>query len=670
MADALDDLLTLHVGNDGRTRWLLLDNVDADVSPLGLAVRALPGKGFGVVATRQIARGARIIAEQPLILWHSTRDSSGNHDWNELDSLVCALSDADRRAFFGLCDKHSSHSQHARTAHGIWNSNSFPTEDVMGGGLAGDGIVRSAVYRLCSRINHECVPNCFAAWSAALGQQTVHALRDIVAGEEISIAYVGGAEAGPRALRQRLLRDKYHFECVCGACALRGAALTASEERQHRMHQLHGQLSATTTPAAAASGSSSGTTKSTTPTLECLVGELHTLLREEGLPLVWGRTGLILLVVQLKQTLRLREAAKWAAEGAAAARLALGEDSSMCRKLDGLRQAFAAAVGDDVAEGCDGAPPSSGAADEAATAAAAAEAAEAAEDDDEEEAPRTATYDVGDGHATFDRGAEGAACGEWDAEASGRRVLHLTLMSHRRRWAQRLWPAGQVLARRLDAAPSLVGGRAVLEIGAGAALPSVVAGALGASALVVTDYPDDLMLANMRSNLDANLTSAQRSRTRVVGYDWNAPPSALLDTLATVRATTPPTGDAAGTGDGRFDLILLADLLYECEHEPILHAVAACLARRENGGGGSDDDPRAPYPRALLTFQVHDRCQLGRQTAFFDLAPGFGLAVRKLDSVTVGRQFDDDDGEDDEEEGCDEAEDVTAQVQLFELTHA
>lgn len=36
------------------------------------------------------------------------------------------------------------------------------------------------------------MPNCFAAWSATLGAQTLHALSDVASGEELCVAYVRG----------------------------------------------------------------------------------------------------------------------------------------------------------------------------------------------------------------------------------------------------------------------------------------------------------------------------------------------------------------------------------------------------------------------------------------------------------------------------------------------
>jgi len=220
------ELLTLSRRADGRTLWQLCEKVET--SHLGFEVRPLPGKGLGVIVTRiaSFARGERILCEEPLIAWRSSPSQNGTHDWNSLESQVEA--DARRDAFYSLCDKFSdSGNGLAKTARGIWNSNSFPMEDIMADGLAAakDGVHRSAVYRLCSRINHSCRPNCFAAWNALLGRQTLHALREIGQGEELTVAYVGGAEAGVRASRRQMLADKYHFDCSCEACSLTVATL-------------------------------------------------------------------------------------------------------------------------------------------------------------------------------------------------------------------------------------------------------------------------------------------------------------------------------------------------------------------------------------------------------------------------------------------------------------
>ena len=80
------------------------------------------------------------------------------------------------------------------------------------------------------------------------------------------------------------------------------------------------------------------------------------------------------------------------------------------------------------------------------------------------------------------------------------------------------------------------GNARVLELGAGAALPSLCAALLGARTVLVTDYPDARMLENTAHNLDVNLPGPLRRRVRACGYDWSRPASRLLDELRALEA--------------------------------------------------------------------------------------------------------------------------------------
>ena len=170
----LAPLLTLRL-IDERTQWDFSRR--ADPTPHGFAVRCLPGRGYGVVATRKFARGERVVAEAPLIACCGER---GTHLYH-LDALVGELDDDARREYYGLADKEaeggssSNGGRRGKTAAGIWNTNTFVTEDILGDGLAEskDGVRRLAIFRLISRFNHACRPNTFVAWSATIGGRQV-----------------------------------------------------------------------------------------------------------------------------------------------------------------------------------------------------------------------------------------------------------------------------------------------------------------------------------------------------------------------------------------------------------------------------------------------------------------------------------------------------------------
>lgn len=79
--------------------------------------------------------------------------------------------------------------------------------------------VGSGLFPEFARINHSCVPNAYSAWNEIIGQQTVHAGRDIQAGEQIFISYLGRTGAFlTRDERNQTLRGRWGFDCVCAHC--------------------------------------------------------------------------------------------------------------------------------------------------------------------------------------------------------------------------------------------------------------------------------------------------------------------------------------------------------------------------------------------------------------------------------------------------------------------
>ena len=75
----------------------------------------------------------------------------------------------------------------------------------------------------------------------------------------------------------------------------------------------------------------------------------------------------------------------------------------------------------------------------------------------------------------------------------------------------------------------------VLELGAGAALPSLVAAKSGARKVVVTDYPSPGIIEAIRKNVEHNLDVDERARVEVLGLDW----ADCESVLARLRASHP-----------------------------------------------------------------------------------------------------------------------------------
>ena len=72
-----------------------------------------------------------------------------------------------------------------------------------------------------------------------------------------------------------------------------------------------------------------------------------------------------------------------------------------------------------------------------------------------------------------------------------------------------LWNAGRTISDYIEtSAARLVEGKYVLEFGAGAGLPSIVAALKGAAQVVVTDYPDVDLVENMRYNCEQSVRTS------------------------------------------------------------------------------------------------------------------------------------------------------------------
>jgi hypothetical protein len=73
-----------------------------------------------------------------------------------------------------------------------------------------------SVFYFGSRLNHSCIPNVNFAYHPFLRQETFHVIRDIVAGEELTIMYIDGTMR-TRSQRQQEL-SRWGFQCTCPAC--------------------------------------------------------------------------------------------------------------------------------------------------------------------------------------------------------------------------------------------------------------------------------------------------------------------------------------------------------------------------------------------------------------------------------------------------------------------
>lgn len=187
-------------------------------------------------------------------------------------------------------------------------------------------------------------------------------------------------------------------------------------------------------------------------------------------------------------------------------------------------------------------------------------------------------------------------------------TLTLRLVGHNPLWGHHLWNAGRLISNYLEKKPSLITNKTVLELGAGAGLPSLVCGVLGAKKVVVTDYPDPDLVENLWKNIDACGVGGNDSKEKRIvaeAYCWGADPNALLAHL--------PSSEAAG-----FDVLILADLLFNhSEHGKLVATIQATLAKKEDA-------------KALVFFTPYRPWLYEKDMAFFDLAREKGFSVEKV----------------------------------------
>jgi nicotinamide N-methyltransferase len=164
-----------------------------------------------------------------------------------------------------------------------------------------------------------------------------------------------------------------------------------------------------------------------------------------------------------------------------------------------------------------------------------------------------------------------------------------------------------------------VSGRTVLELGAGAGLPSLVCALNGASQVVVTDYPDADLIDNLRYNIDHCGLLSSPPRIVAEGYLWGAPIEDLTKHLP-------------GKQDG-YDVLILADLLFNhSEHAKLIQTVQMTLKK-------------SPNSRAYVFFTPYRPWLLEKDLAFFDLARENGFSVEKtFEKIMEKVMFEEDPG--------------------------
>ncbi|KAI6246004.1 Protein N-terminal and lysine N-methyltransferase efm7 [Erysiphe necator] len=208
-------------------------------------------------------------------------------------------------------------------------------------------------------------------------------------------------------------------------------------------------------------------------------------------------------------------------------------------------------------------------------------------------------------------------------------TVKLDLIGHSPLWGHHLWNAGRVTSSYLEAHPEIVCGKKVLELGAGAGLPSLVCAYLEAECVVITDYPDTALIENLKSNVErvkneintVRKSNGLKSRLVVQGHCWGEDCQSILSHIT----------DEKNSG---FDVLILADLLFNhSEHRKLLVTVQRTLKKQEDA-------------KALVFFTPYRPWLLEKDLMFFEIVKNAGMKVEKiLEEKTEKLMFEKDRGD-------------------------
>ncbi|KAG8907124.1 hypothetical protein FRB99_005232 [Tulasnella sp. 403] len=133
--------------------------------------------------------------------------------------------------------------------------------------------------------------------------------------------------------------------------------------------------------------------------------------------------------------------------------------------------------------------------------------------------------------------------------------------------ADQLFSPALLLAEAIETGKITLEGRTVLELGAGTALPSLVAAAKGPdgpSLVTITDYPDPLILENLRKNVEGN----RPFLCKTCCVECTGGQQSLVRELL-------PAGNRTG-----YDVLILSDLLhFRSSHDDLVNSISKLSQR-------------------------------------------------------------------------------------------
>lgn len=195
--------------------------MESPAEPRLYTIQPVAGKGLGVIATQNIHQGTRIISESPILTFNmefKTGAELHEHIMQKIDNLS-----AEHKAYFYTLHHHGSV---ASKESEILATNSLPS-GVPSAANANDE--PKGIYLDACRINHDCRSVGVFTWNENLKQITIHAVKNIRKGQEITINYNHAFQCWEN--RRQALFEDFGFHCSCDTCSLAPDLRALSDQR-------------------------------------------------------------------------------------------------------------------------------------------------------------------------------------------------------------------------------------------------------------------------------------------------------------------------------------------------------------------------------------------------------------------------------------------------------
>jgi nicotinamide N-methyltransferase len=247
-----------------------------------------------------------------------------------------------------------------------------------------------------------------------------------------------------------------------------------------------------------------------------------------------------------------------------------------------------------------------------------------------QENDETSTVDIREFGNLFDEDEDAEEFDSSDINGSTNEEMTIARLKFRLRsppdvgtlFAHRVWSGSKYLADFLASHADLyVKNKRTVELGAGTALPSLVALAHGSLLSVITDYPDEGVLQAIKETVGLNWESCggPLGRVEVIGHEWGTGVEKVVNQMS--------GSNERGEEGNYFDLAILSECLWmHRAHGALVQSLSRLL------------HPEKSF--AIATYAHHVPGCEKQDDAFFDLCKQNGFDIVHEESQEMPYMWD------------------------------